>query len=153
MLSTAAKLQVPYILMHIQGTPQTMQQNPTYNNALHEVLTFFNDKVKELRELGFSKVILDPGFGFGKTVEHNYELLKNIEKFKSLGFPVLAGFSRKSMINKLLKIKAADSLNGTTILNTIALEKGVRILRVHDVKEAKEAVMIVEYLKKIKTAV
>lgn len=152
MFSTVAKLQVPYILMHIQGTPQTMQQNPEYGNVTDEVLTFFNNKIKELNSLGVSRIILDPGFGFGKTLEHNYELLKNIEKFNSLGFPVLVGFSRKAMINKLLNVKAGEALNGTTVLNTIALERGAKILRVHDVKEAKEAVTIVEYLKKIKSS-
>lgn len=152
MFSTVAKLQVPYILMHIQGTPQTMQQNPEYRNVTDDILTFFNNKLKELKALDFSKVILDPGFGFGKTVEHNYELLKNIEKLNSLGFPVLVGFSRKAMINKLLNVKAVEALNGTTVLNTIALERGAKILRVHDVKEAKEAVTIVEYFKKIKSS-
>ncbi len=147
MFSTVAKLKVPYILMHIQGTPQTMQQQPLYNNVTEELYSFFQSKLKLLNDLGVSYVILDPGFGFGKTIEHNYELLKNLEKFHSFGFPLLVGFSRKSMINKLLKIKAEDALNGTTILNTISLEKGAKILRVHDVKEAKEAVLIVEYLK------
>lgn len=150
MFSTIAKLNVPYILMHIQGTPQTMQQNPHYENVTEDVFAFFTSKLKELKELGVSKVILDPGFGFGKTLEHNYQLLENLEKFNSIGLPVLVGFSRKSMICKLLKIKPEEALNGTSVLNTIALEKGAKILRVHDVKEAKEAVMIVEYFKKVK---
>lgn len=149
MFSTVAKLQVPYILMHIQGTPQTMQQKPHYENVTNEVFAFFSDKLKELKELGFSKVILDPGFGFGKTVEHNYQLLANIKILHSLKSPLLVGFSRKSMVNKLLKVKPENALNGTTVLNTIALEKGAKILRVHDVKEAKEAVRIVNYLKEI----
>jgi len=147
MFSTIAKLKVPYILMHILGTPQTMQQHPNYKNVTEEVVSFFNRKLMKLKELGVSKIILDPGFGFGKTVEHNFQLLKNFKKINSFGFPLLAGFSRKSMINKLLNIKAGDALNGTTVLNTIALEKGAKILRVHDVKEAKEAVKIIEYLK------
>ncbi len=149
MFSTVAKLQVPYILMHIQGTPQTMQQHPHYENVTNEVFTFFKDKVKELKILGISKVILDPGFGFGKTMDHNYELLGNIGKFNSFGFPLLVGFSRKGMIHKLLKSNPHNALNGTTVLNTIALEKGAKILRVHDVKEAKEAVTIVKYFKSI----
>ncbi|MES2285367.1 MAG: dihydropteroate synthase [Bacteroidota bacterium] len=150
MFSTIAKLKVPYILMHIQGTPKTMQQNPHYENVTEDVFAFFTDKLKELKELGVSKIILDPGFGFGKTLEHNYQLLENLEKFNSIGLPVLVGFSRKSMVCKLLKVSPEGALNGTSVLNTIALEKGAKILRVHDVKEAKEAVMIVEYLKKNK---
>jgi dihydropteroate synthase len=150
MFTSIAKLQVPYILMHIQGTPQTMQKNPTYVNVVEEVFDFFDRSLKELKKIGFKKVILDPGFGFGKTVEHNYQLLKNLEKFQSFDNPVLIGISRKSMINKLLNINYKDSINGTTILNTIALEKGAKILRVHDVKEAKEAVKIIEYLKELR---
>jgi len=150
MFSTIAKLRVPYVLMHIQGTPETMQEKPQYINVTDEVFAFFTSKLKELKDLGVSKVILDPGFGFGKTLEHNYQLLENLEKFNSIGLPVLVGFSRKSMVCKLLKVKPEEGLNGTSVLNTIALEKGAKILRVHDVKEAKEAVMIVEYLKKVK---
>ncbi|MDO9184562.1 MAG: dihydropteroate synthase [Bacteroidia bacterium] len=150
MFSTIAKLKVPYILMHIQGTPKTMQQNPHYENVTEDVFAFFTSKLKELKELGVSKVIIDPGFGFGKTLEHNYQLLEDFEKFNSIGLPVLVGFSRKSMVCKLLKVKPEEGLNGTSVLNTIALKKGAKILRVHDVKEAKEAVMIVEYLKKVK---
>ena len=149
MFLTIAKLQVPYILMHIQGTPQTMQQNPIYEDVTEDVFTFFGKKLKELKELGISKVILDPGFGFGKTLEHNYQLLKKLNKFNGLNLPVMVGFSRKSMINKLLNIKPENALNGTTVLNTIALQNGVKIIRVHDVKEAKEAVRIVEYLNKL----
>lgn len=152
MFSTIAKLKVPYILMHIQGTPKTMQEKPQYINVTDEVFAFFTSKLKELKDLGVSKVILDPGFGFGKTLEHNYQLLENLEKFNSIGLPVLVGFSRKSMVCKLLKVKPEEGLNGTSVLNTISLEKGAKILRVHDVKEAKEAVMIVEYLKKVKKA-
>ena len=111
------------------------------------MFSFFNNKLKELKELGVSKVILDPGFGFGKTVEHNFQLIKNLKKLASFKVPLMVGFSRKSMINKLLKIKPENALNGTTVLNTIALENGAKIIRVHDVKEAKEAVMILNYLK------
>ena len=147
MFETIAKLNVPYILMHIQGTPETMQKKPEYENVTEEVYSFFAAKIKELNSLGFNKIILDPGFGFGKTLEHNYQLLKEMEKFHSFHLPLLVGFSRKSMINKLLNVSAKDALNGTTILNTIALQKGAKILRVHDVKEAKEAVVIVAYLR------
>lgn len=150
MFSTIAKLKVPYVLMHIQGTPKTMQEKPQYENVTEDVFAFFTGKLAELKNMGVSKVILDPGFGFGKTLEHNYQLLDNLEKFNSIGFPLLVGFSRKSMINKLLKVKSEEALNGTTVLNTIALEKGAKILRVHDVKEAKEAARIVEYLKRNK---
>lgn len=150
MFATIVKLKVPYILMHMQGTPQTMQQNPKYNHVVEDVCSFFNTKLNELKELGVSKVILDPGFGFGKTIEHNYQLLKNLRKFSSFGLPLLVGFSRKSMVNKIVNVKPAEALNGTTVLNTIGLENGAKILRVHDVKEAKEAVRIVEYLKRIK---
>lgn len=148
MFKTIAKLQVPYILMHIQGTPENMQKKPEYENVTEEVYSFFDSKIKELNSLGFNKIILDPGFGFGKTLEHNYQLLKDLEKFHSFHLPLLVGFSRKSMINKLLNISAKNALNGTTVLNTIALQKGAKILRVHDVKEAKEAVVITEYLNK-----
>lgn len=147
MFTVVAKLQVPYVLMHIKGTPQTMQNDPDYGNVTEEVVEFFDSRLKALNKLGFSKVILDPGFGFGKTVEHNYQLIKNLDRFNALGKPVLVGVSRKSMINKLLNISNKESINGTTVLNTVALEKGAKILRVHDVKEAKEAVKIVGYLK------
>jgi dihydropteroate synthase len=140
MFATVAKLQVPYVLMHIQGRPQTMQLNPHYENVTQEVYDYFEEKINALKKLGFDKIILDPGFGFGKNVEHNFQLLKNLEKFQSFDFPILVGFSRKSMINKVLNTKPENALNGTTILNTIAIEKGATILRVHDVKEAKEVV-------------
>ncbi|MBA3705675.1 MAG: dihydropteroate synthase [Bacteroidetes bacterium] len=147
MFPAIARLQVPYVLMHMQGTPQTMQENPQYGNVTEEVLSFFNDRIGKLKALGFEKIILDPGFGFGKRLEHNYQLLRDLEKFQSFNYPILVGFSRKSMINKILNTKPENALNGTTILNTIALEKGATILRVHDVKEAKEVIKIWEYLK------
>jgi dihydropteroate synthase len=149
MFSIIARLQVPYVLMHIQGTPQTMQQAPQYDNVVENVYDFFQHKLQELKKLGVTKVILDPGFGFGKTVEHNYQLLKHLGKFKALNYPLLVGFSRKSMVNKLLNTKPKAALNGTTILNTIALENGARVVRVHDVKEAKEIVTITQYIKSI----
>lgn len=147
MFETVAKLKVPYVLMHIQGNPQTMQENPVYTDVVEEVTAFFEENLKKLNALGVLQVILDPGFGFGKTVEHNYELLKNLEKFQKFKLPVLAGLSRKSMVNKLLNINSKDSLNGTSILNTIAVQNGAKILRVHDVKEAIEVVKICEKLK------
>jgi dihydropteroate synthase len=142
MFETVAKLNVPYVLMHIQGTPATMQVDPTYQNVTKEVMAFFEERIALLEKLGLKKVILDPGFGFGKTMEHNYELLQNLEQFQKFGLPVLAGISRKSMIYKLLNISQQESLNGTTILNTIAVQKRAKLLRVHDVKEAKEVVRL-----------
>ncbi len=147
MFKTIAELKVPYILMHIKGTPQNMQNNPIYNNVIEEVTEYFTDKIKDLNALGFKDIIIDLGFGFGKTVEHNYELLNNLEYFKSFKLPILTGISRKSMINKVLEINPDEALNGTTVLNTIALMKGTNILRVHDVKEAKEASLLVQSLK------
>jgi dihydropteroate synthase len=147
MFTTVAKLKVPYILMHIQGTPKTMQQHPYYEDVTIDVLDFLKKQLKQLNSLGLTKVIIDPGFGFGKSLEHNYKLLNDLEQFHSLGTPLLVGVSRKSMITKLLKVSANDALNGTTVVNTIALMKGAKILRVHDVKEAREAVTIIEKLK------
>lgn len=142
MFDLIARTKVPYLMMHIQGTPQTMQKNPVYGNVVEEVKTFFVDRIARLNELGIRDIILDPGFGFGKTLEHNYELMNGLDRFLELGYPLLAGISRKSMIYKLLGGTARDALNGTTTLNTIALMKGARILRVHDVKEAVEVVKI-----------
>jgi len=146
MLETVAKLQVPYIFMHMQGTPQTMQQAPVYNNVLLDVVDYFSRKVEKLRTLKIHDVILDPGFGFGKTIAHNYELLNKMEDFQIFGLPILVGFSRKGMIYKPLEIKAPEALNGTTVLHTIALQKGAKILRVHDVKEAVECVKLVNLM-------
>lgn len=143
MFEAVAKLKVPYILMHIQGTPQTMQQNPHYENVVKEVMKYFSEKISQLVLLGVHDIIIDPGFGFGKTLEHNYELLNKLDLFRMLERPIMTGISRKSMINKVLNIKPEDALNGTTVLNTIALMKGANILRVHDVKEAVEAVKLV----------
>ncbi len=144
MYPTVARLGVPYILMHMQGAPQTMQQKPNYNDVVTEVLDFFLREIAHLRALGVKDIILDPGFGFGKTVQHNYELLRNLHVFSAVtGLPVLAGVSRKSMISKVLNVPTAQTLNGTTVLHTIALQQGARILRVHDVKEAVEVVQLV----------
>ena len=144
MISTIAGLQVPYILMHMKGTPQTMQQSAKYENVVKEVLDFFILKVNELHKAGINDVIVDPGFGFGKNISHNFELLRNLSIFKMLECPVLVGISRKSTIYKTLGITADEALNGTTVLNTIALMNGANILRVHDVKEAKETVQLVK---------
>lgn len=142
MFSTIARLGVPYIMMHMQGTPQNMQQHPHYEDVLREVLYYFSEKVQRLRDMGVKDIILDPGFGFGKTIEHNYELLNQMEEFAIFELPLLVGVSRKSMIYKLLGITPEEALNGTTVLHTIALMKGANILRAHDVKEAVEAVRL-----------
>ena len=147
MFQTVAGLGVPYIMMHMQGTPQNMQKHPHYDNLLKEVFLYFAQKVQQLRDLGMKDIILDPGFGFGKTVEHNYELLAHLEEFRVFELPLLVGVSRKSMIYRLLGNTPQDALNGTTVLDTICLLKGADILRVHDVREAVEAVRIVEKLK------
>jgi dihydropteroate synthase len=143
MFATIAKLSVPYVIMHMQGTPQEMQHNPSYNNVVKEVNQYLNEKVYQLQEKGVNDIIIDPGFGFGKTLEHNFELLNNLDFFQNIGQPILVGISRKSMITKMLEIKSADALNGTTVLNTIACIKGASILRVHDVKEAVEVVKLI----------
>ena len=142
MIETVAALKVPYVLMHMQGTPQTMQQQPSYENVTTEVLDFLIKKVNELRKAGITDVIVDPGFGFGKTIAHNFELLRNLSVFKMLNCAVLLGISRKSTIYKPLGVTADESLNGTTALNTIGLMNGASILRVHDVKEAIEIIKL-----------
>lgn len=144
MLTTIAGLQVPYIAMHMKGTPQTMQQLANYENVTREVLDFFIRKKNECKSAGITDVIIDPGFGFAKTIDHNFQLLKYLSVFKMLDAPILIGISRKSSIYKTLGTSAAEALNGTTVLNTIALMNGASILRVHDVKEAKEAVKLCE---------
>jgi dihydropteroate synthase len=144
MFATVANLQVPYILMHMLGTPQNMQKNPVYNNVTAEIISFFAEQIYKLHQLQLNDVIIDVGFGFGKTNTHNFELLKNLALFKSLDVPILTGISRKSMLYKTLDISAQEALNATTSANTIALLNGASILRVHDVKEAVEAVKIVQ---------
>jgi dihydropteroate synthase len=147
MFETIAELGLPYVMMHIQESPATMQQNPVYNDVVDEISKFFKTRLSQLASLGKNEnIILDPGFGFGKTVGHNYELLRRFSEFKNIGCPLLAGLSRKSMINKVLEIKPEQALNGTTVLNTIALLAGANILRVHDVKEAVQAVKLVGYI-------
>lgn len=147
MFATVADLNVPYIMMHMQGTPQSMQQDPHYDNLLKEVFMYFSRKVQQLRDLGVKDIILDPGFGFGKTVEDNYTLLAHLDEFRIFALPLLVGVSRKSMIYKLLGTSPEEALNGTTVLDTICLLKGANILRVHDVREAVETVKIVEEMK------
>ena len=147
MIDLVSKYQIPYILMHMKGTPQTMQNNPHYDDVVKEVFNFFISKIEKCKALGFEKLIFDVGFGFGKTLEHNYQLLKNLNKFSDLGFPILAGLSRKSMINKVIQTTPQSSLNGTTVLNTIALQNGATILRVHDVKEAQQTIDLLEFYK------
>ncbi len=144
MFATVAGLGVPYVLTHTQGTPEDMQKNPHYDNVTAEVMRYFAERVLRLRQLGQKDIILDPGFGFGKTLEHNYELMRHLETLKTLGLPLLVGISRKSMIYRLLGSTPAEALNGTTVLNTIALAKGANILRVHDVRACVEAVKIVK---------
>ena len=147
MFETVARLGVPYIMMHMKGTPQNMQAEPQYENFLKEVFLYFARKVQQLRDLGAKDIILDPGFGFGKTLEHNYELMAHLEEFAIFELPLLVGVSRKSMIYRLLGGTPQEALNGTTVLDTVALLKGADILRVHDVREAVEAVQITEKLK------
>ncbi len=139
MIPTVAALNVPYIAMHMKGTPDIMQSNPAYENVTREVVDYFITKVEQCKTAGIKDVVIDPGFGFGKTIQHNLQLLKNMEVFQMFHIPVLAGLSRKSTIWKTLGITSEEALNGTTVLNTIALQKGATILRVHDVKEAVEA--------------
>ena len=142
MFNLVAEAQVPYILMHMRGTPQNMTSHVLYENLLRDILVFFEKKMSELHGLGVKDIVVDPGFGFAKTLEQNYELLKNLEYFKVLELPLLAGVSRKSFIYKKLGVSSTEALNGTTVLNTIALMNGARILRVHDVKEAVETVKL-----------
>lgn len=146
MLETVAQLHVPYIMMHMRGTPKTMQQQTHYDNLVKDMLFYFSERIAKARALGIVDLIIDPGFGFAKTLEQNYELLSKLELFKMTDLPMLIGISRKSMIYKTLDTSAKEALNGTTALNTIALQKGANILRVHDVKEAVECVKLTNML-------
>lgn len=148
MIDTVAELQVPYVLMHMRGTPATMQQFTRYRNVTDDVICELSKKIVTLRSKGVNDIIVDPGFGFSKTLEQNYEMLNHLEKFHSMKLPILVGISRKSMIYKALDITPEMALNGTTVLNTIATLKGAHILRVHDVKEAVEAIKIVQLTQK-----
>ena len=146
MLETVASLGVPYIAMHMQGTPKTMQNNPTYQNVVSDVFIALERFCNRATQLGIRQLILDPGFGFGKSLSHNYQLLNQFEKFHSLGCPLLVGVSRKSMIQQIVDVDAENALNGTTVIHTIAVQKGASILRVHDVKEAVQVFQLVNYL-------
>ena len=147
MFNTIIKLNIPYIMMHMKGNPLTMQNKPNYNDVMSELKEFFNTKIKNLNNKGFNKIIIDPGFGFGKTIDNNYTILKNLIQFKEFNLPILIGASRKSMIYNILNKKAETSLNGTSIINTIGLLNGANILRVHDVEEAMECIKITNTLK------
>ena len=149
MFETVGRLHVPYVMMHMQGTPLNMQENPHYKHVVKDILYIFSKKIERLKELGVNDIILDPGFGFGKTLEHNYQVLKGLKVFRETGLPLLIGVSRKSMIWKLLKTTPEQALTGTVVLHTLALLEGVDILRVHDVREAREVIEIVNYWKKI----
>ena len=144
MFQTVAELNVPYILTHMKGTPQTMQENATYDHLMAEMLQYFGGIVQELHGMGVKDIILDPGFGFAKTLDQNYELMNHLQDLKVLGLPLLVGVSRKSMIYRLLDSTAEESLNGTTVLNTLSLMKGANILRVHDVKACVETITIIK---------
>ncbi|UOB16559.1 dihydropteroate synthase [Abyssalbus ytuae] len=146
MMETVAKFQVPYIIMHMKGIPETMQKNINYKDVVKEIIYYFSKKIADANKLKINDLIIDPGFGFGKTLDNNYEILNKLELFKMPELPILVGASRKSMIYKLLNINPNDALNGTTSINTIALLKGANILRVHDVKEAMECVKIFNQL-------
>jgi dihydropteroate synthase len=146
MFKTVEKLNVPYIMMHMQGTPQNMQQNPVYKNVTQDVLLYFSKKIALARQHNINDIIIDPGFGFGKTTANNYQLLNDLELFKNNGLPILVGVSRKSMIYNILSTDAQNALNGTSVINTLALYKGASILRVHDVKQAVECVTLVSQL-------
>lgn len=148
MFATIGELKVPYIMMHMKGTPQTMQQHCDYKDLFQDIALYFSAKIEQLRELGVNDIIIDPGFGFSKTLEQNYELLAKLEHFSIFEHPILVGVSRKSMIYKLLDIKPEEALNGTSVIHTVALRKGADILRVHDVKEAVQCVEITEMIKR-----
>ena len=147
MLETVAELKVPYIMMHMRGNPQTMQSLTDYNDIVKEMIFYFSERIQKARSFGISDIVIDPGFGFAKTLEQNYEVLHKMELFSMLELPLLAGVSRKSMIYKVLESSPQEALNGTSVLNTIALQKGAKILRVHDVKEAVECIKLVSKLK------
>ena len=146
MAETVAPFKKPFIIMHTKGDPKSMQLNPQYDDVNKEIKDFFKERIQYFNHLGITQLIIDPGFGFGKTIMHNYEILKNLNQYQSFGLPILTGLSRKSMIYKVLGTSPMEALNGTTVLNTIALLNGARILRVHDVKAAKEAIKIISYL-------
>lgn len=145
MIKTMSEIRLPYIMMHMQGNPQNMQQSPKYKNIIAEICYYFSEKIKAFEDAGVKDIVLDPGFGFGKSLDHNYSILAKFEEFHLFQKPIMAGISRKSMIYKLLESTAEEALNGTTVANALALTKGAHILRVHDVKAAKEASKIVTF--------
>lgn len=147
MFSAVVRLNVPYIMMHMKGEPSTMQKNPVYDDIVADILKYFSEKIYRLRSSGVKDIIIDPGFGFGKNTDHNFELLKRLEDFQVTGLPLMVGISRKSMVWKTLGLTADEALNGTTALNAVALNKGADILRVHDVKEAVQTVRLMSKLK------
>ena len=149
MFKTIAKLKVPYIIMHMQGYPNIMQKKPNYRDVVSDIINYFKIKIKKLRELGVMDIIIDPGFGFGKTIEHNYQILNNLKEFKKLNLPLMIGASRKSMIYNVLESTPEESLNGTVTINTMALQKGADIVRVHDVREAVESIKILNFAKSV----
>ena len=149
MFAVISKINVPYILMHMKGVPATMQNAPVYHDVVSDILKYFGERIYKLRSAGVNDIIVDPGFGFGKTIEHNFELLQRLEDFAITGLPMLVGLSRKTMIWKTLNIAPDEALTGTVVLNTIALTKGADIIRVHDVKEAAQAVKLVCSMKKV----
>tara|TARA_B100000401_G_scaffold119183_1_gene77824 strand:- start:1452 stop:2312 length:861 start_codon:yes stop_codon:yes gene_type:complete len=149
LFDTVASLKTPYILTHIKGNPENMQENPNYNSVINEITEYFQKKIKTLKSKGINNIIIDPGFGFGKSLQHNYEILNNLNKFKKFNLPILVGVSRKSMIYRLLKTNPKEALNGTTVVNTLCLLGGANILRVHDVKEAKECIKIIKFAQNI----
>jgi dihydropteroate synthase len=142
MLETVARNDIPFVMMHMQGMPHTMQNNPTYDNIVKDIMTFFSERLHQANTYGIKDIIIDPGFGFGKTIQHNYQLLRGLKAFEVFELPVMVGLSRKSMIYKSLEVTPGEALNGTTVVNTMALLNGANILRVHDVREAKEAVTL-----------
>lgn len=147
-IEVAVKHQTPYVLMHMQGEPQTMQLNPNYNDVVQDILFFFSQKIRELQEQNLNDILVDPGFGFGKTLEHNFELIKNLKSFDILEKPILVGISRKKLIQKVIEKEAKDALTGTSALNTIALLNGASILRVHDVSAAADVLAIANFYQK-----
>jgi dihydropteroate synthase len=149
MIRTVQSAGIPYIIMHMQGDPENMQVSPHYKNIVEEISSFFQEQIGKF-QAGFSQIILDPGFGFGKTTENNFQLLCEFQTFKTIGFPLMAGLSRKSMINRVIHTKPSEALNGTTVLNTVALMKGADILRVHDVREAVETIALVSSIPSLK---
>ncbi len=149
LFDTVASLKTPYILTHIKGNPKNMQENLNYNSVINEITEYFQKKIKTLKSKGINNIIIDPGFGFGKSLQHNYEILNNLNEFKKFNLPILVGVSRKSMIYRLLKTNPKEALNGTTVVNTLCLLGGANILRVHDVKEAKECIKIIKFAQNI----